>query len=162
MLSVRLAASPRRKCTQRAKPNSLTTTSTSNPAGTSQRSRSSRRLKWSRVSGALLGAAGAGAAGNSRFCIRLFNPNRTQPTRYNNHHILVIFVLFSGILVVMLLALIHSPLVGPLTWTRVAAVLAARGAAVALPELRDDPASALPFWQQHAESVAQALAGSAE
>ncbi len=62
----------------------------------------------------------------------------------------------------MLLALIHSPLVGPLTWTPVAAVLSARGVAVVLPELRDDPASPLPFWQQHAESVAQALAGSAE
>lgn len=57
----------------------------------------------------------------------------------------------------MLLALVHSPLLGPLTWTRVAAVLKARGVPVALPELRDDPASSLPFWQQHAESAAQDL-----
>ncbi len=62
----------------------------------------------------------------------------------------------------MLLALIHSPLVGPFTWTRVAAVLSARGVPVILPEVRDDPASSLPFWQQHAQSVARALAGSAE
>jgi hypothetical protein len=62
----------------------------------------------------------------------------------------------------MLLALIHSPLVGPLTWTRVAAVLSARGVPVLLPELRDDPASPQPFWQQQAESAARALAGSGE
>ena len=61
----------------------------------------------------------------------------------------------------MLLALIHSPLVGPLTWTRVAAVLSARGVPVLLPELRDEPASRRPFWQQQAESAAQALAGPA-
>ena len=61
----------------------------------------------------------------------------------------------------MLLALIHSPLVGPLTWTRVAAVLSDRGVPVLLPELRDDPASRRPFWQQQAESAAQALAARA-
>lgn len=59
---------------------------------------------------------------------------------------------------VILLALVHSPLVGPLTWTRVAAVLKARGVPVALPELRDDPDSRLPMWQQHAASAAQDLA----
>src|SRR6202158_2131791 len=63
---------------------------------------------------------------------------------------------------IMLLALIPSPLVGPLTWTRVAAVLSARGVPVCLPELRDNPASPQPFWRQHAESVARTLAGSAE
>jgi len=57
----------------------------------------------------------------------------------------------------MLLELVHSPLVGPLTWTRVAAGLRARVVRVALPELRDDPASRLPIWQQHAESAAQEL-----
>src|SRR5258708_3216972 len=62
----------------------------------------------------------------------------------------------------MLLALIHSPLVGPFTWTRVAAVLSARAVPVILPEVPDDPATSLPFWQQHAKSVARALAGSAE
>jgi len=61
----------------------------------------------------------------------------------------------------MLLALIHSPLLGPLTWKRTAAVLSARGVSVLQPELRDEPASRLPFWQQQAESAAQALNGSA-
>jgi hypothetical protein len=55
------------------------------------------------------------------------------------------------------LALIHSPLVGPLTWTRTAAALSARGVPVLLPELRDEPAGSLPFWQRHAQSVAQEL-----
>jgi len=59
----------------------------------------------------------------------------------------------------MLLALIHSPLVGSLTWTRVAALLAARGVSAWLPELHDDPADPRPFWQQQAESAALALAG---
>ena len=62
----------------------------------------------------------------------------------------------------MLLALIHSPLVGPLTWTRVAEALLARGANVVLLELRDDPASRQPFWQQQAASAAQALAAADE
>src|SRR5260370_38349870 len=61
----------------------------------------------------------------------------------------------------MLLALIHSPLMGLLTWTRTAAVLSARGLPVLLPELRDEPASRRPFWQQQAESAAQALMGAA-
>jgi pimeloyl-ACP methyl ester carboxylesterase len=60
----------------------------------------------------------------------------------------------------MLLALIHSPLLGPLTWTRTAAVLSARGISALLPELRDEPASRRPFWQQQAESAAQTLNGS--
>jgi pimeloyl-ACP methyl ester carboxylesterase len=57
----------------------------------------------------------------------------------------------------MLLALVHSPLVGPLTWTRLAAVLGARGLPVVLPELRDDPADPRPFWQQHAAAAAADL-----
>lgn len=57
----------------------------------------------------------------------------------------------------MLLALIHSPLVGSLTWTRLAAALGERGVPVVLPDLRDNPASQRPFWRQHAESAAQEL-----
>jgi hypothetical protein len=57
----------------------------------------------------------------------------------------------------MRLALIHSPLMGPLTWTRVAGAVAARGVPVAVPELRDDLAGRQPFWQQQAESAARAL-----
>jgi len=56
-----------------------------------------------------------------------------------------------------LLALIHSPLMGPLTWTRLAAVLGARGVAAVLPELRDDPADRRPFWQQQAAAAAADL-----
>jgi hypothetical protein len=57
----------------------------------------------------------------------------------------------------MTLALIHSPLVGQLTWNSTAAALAQRGCPAVVPELRDDPSRALPFWQQHAESAAAAL-----
>ena len=56
-----------------------------------------------------------------------------------------------------MLALIHSPLVGPLTWTRLAAVLGARGVPALLPELRDNAADRRPFWQQHAEAAAADL-----
>lgn len=53
--------------------------------------------------------------------------------------------------------LIHSPLVGGLTWTLVAQELSARGYPVAVPHLADQATSPLPLWQQQAESVAQAL-----
>jgi len=49
-------------------------------------------------------------------------------------------------------------LMGPLTWTQVAEALRTRSVTVCLPELRDDPASSRPFWQQQAESAARALA----
>jgi hypothetical protein len=54
--------------------------------------------------------------------------------------------------------LVHSPLVGPLTWSRVAVTLRSLGLVVVVPTLQDDPASPAPFWQQHADSVAQAVA----
>ena len=54
--------------------------------------------------------------------------------------------------------LIHSPLVGPLTWTLVADQLRQRGLAVLVPTLTDSPDSEEPFWKQHADSVSQALA----
>src|SRR5712691_9990949 len=57
----------------------------------------------------------------------------------------------------MTLALIHSPLVGPLTWNLTAAALAEHGCPALAPELLDQPGRALPFWQQHAESAAAAL-----
>lgn len=53
--------------------------------------------------------------------------------------------------------LIHSPLVGPLTWTRVADEMRARGLAVLVPTLEDAPLSKDPFWKQHAESIAGAI-----
>ena len=54
--------------------------------------------------------------------------------------------------------LIHSPLVGRLTWTLVADEMQRRGLDVIVPLLKDSPGSKEPFWKQHAESVSQALA----
>jgi hypothetical protein len=53
--------------------------------------------------------------------------------------------------------LIHSPLVGPLTWSRVAVEMQARGQAVLVPTLEDALSSKEPFWKQHAESVGRSL-----
>ena len=53
--------------------------------------------------------------------------------------------------------LIHSPLVGGLTWTLVSDQLRQLGQRVVVPILSDSTASREPFWKQHAESVAQAL-----
>ncbi len=54
--------------------------------------------------------------------------------------------------------LIHSPLVGPLTWSLVAENLRRRGSEVVVPVLRDDDGSGVPYWRQHVASVAQAVA----
>jgi hypothetical protein len=54
--------------------------------------------------------------------------------------------------------LIHSPLVGPLTWSRVANEMRQRGLSVLVPSLEDVPDSNEPFWKQHAESVSRAIA----
>ena len=51
--------------------------------------------------------------------------------------------------------LIHSPLVGPSTWTQVAEEMQARGLAVLVPKLQDSSLSTDLFWRQHAESVAR-------
>lgn len=56
------------------------------------------------------------------------------------------------------LILIHSPLVGPLTWILVADQIRQRGLDVLVPRLKDSPDSKVPYWKQHAESVSQALA----
>jgi hypothetical protein len=53
--------------------------------------------------------------------------------------------------------LIHSPLVGPLTWSLVATEMRQRGLNVFVPTLRDSPGVNEPFWKQHLESVLQAL-----
>jgi hypothetical protein len=53
--------------------------------------------------------------------------------------------------------LIHSPLVGPMTWSLVAADVQARGLKVLVPTLEDFPSSSTPFWKQHAGAVAQFL-----
>ena len=54
--------------------------------------------------------------------------------------------------------LIHSPLVGGLTWTLVADQMRHMGLDVVIPLLLDSPDSPEPSWKQHAESVSQALA----
>lgn len=54
--------------------------------------------------------------------------------------------------------LIHSPLVGPLTWTLVADQMRQRGVETVVPILKDTTDSEEPFWKQHAESVSAALA----
>ena len=53
--------------------------------------------------------------------------------------------------------LIHSPLVGPLTWKLVAEEMRQRDLDAVVPTLEDSPASKEPFWKQHAASVSQAL-----
>jgi len=53
--------------------------------------------------------------------------------------------------------LIHSPLVGPLTWSRVAEEMRGRGLEVAVPTLEDLPDSKEPFSMQHTKSVSLSL-----
>ncbi|HZC13754.1 MAG TPA: hypothetical protein VE270_07020, partial [Thermoleophilaceae bacterium] len=48
--------------------------------------------------------------------------------------------------------LVHSPLVGPFTWSLVADDLRTRGVSVALPTLPE--ARRAPYWPLHAEAVA--------
>jgi hypothetical protein len=52
--------------------------------------------------------------------------------------------------------LVHSPLVGPFTWSLVADELGARGVSVAVPTLPEDHLA--PYWRRHVESVAAQVA----
>jgi len=54
--------------------------------------------------------------------------------------------------------LIHSPLVGPYTWSLTADVLRVRGYPCLVPQLADSDAARLPYWKQHVDSVVHALA----
>src|SRR5216683_743473 len=56
-----------------------------------------------------------------------------------------------------LMVLVHSPLVGPFTWSLVAQQLQADGFDVLVPVLTDSGETPPPYWQQHAVSVQQAL-----
>ena len=58
-----------------------------------------------------------------------------------------------------MLVLIHSPLVGPLTWSLVADEMRQRSLDVLVPNLEDSPDSNEPFWKQHAESVSRFFKG---
>jgi hypothetical protein len=53
--------------------------------------------------------------------------------------------------------LVHSPLVGPLTWSLVAEELRRRGHEALVPALADREGAGVPYWDQHARSVAEAL-----
>src|SRR5437868_5068944 len=57
----------------------------------------------------------------------------------------------------MVFALLHSPLVGPFTWSLVAEHLRQRGVETAVPALDDVEGSPVPYWQQHAGAVARGL-----
>lgn len=53
--------------------------------------------------------------------------------------------------------LIHSPLVSTFTWSRVADEMRRRATPVLAPPLGETGEADIPLWQQHAESVADAL-----
>jgi hypothetical protein len=53
--------------------------------------------------------------------------------------------------------LIHSPLVGPLTWQLIHYEMGKRGIETIVPTLTDHPNSTKPYWQQHAESFSKSL-----
>lgn len=55
--------------------------------------------------------------------------------------------------------LVHSPLVGPLTWRLVQEEMERRGVEAAVPSLNDVNDVEQPFWRQHAASFADGLAG---
>src|SRR5438874_2200076 len=57
-----------------------------------------------------------------------------------------------------LVVLVHSPLVGPFTWSLVARYLQSAGLDALVPALTDRGETPPPYWQQHAESVQRALA----
>jgi len=54
--------------------------------------------------------------------------------------------------------LIHSPLVGPITWSLVADALRERAIEGVTPTLHDADGTGAPYWEQHAEAVARAVA----
>src|SRR6266568_9323205 len=56
-----------------------------------------------------------------------------------------------------LVVLVHSPLVGPFSWSLVAQHLQAAGFDVLVPTLSDSGETPPPYWQQHAASVQRAL-----
>ena len=53
--------------------------------------------------------------------------------------------------------LIHSPLVGPLTWSLVAVQLQQRGIPALVPALRDSEREGPPYWLQHAQAIARSI-----
>jgi hypothetical protein len=56
-----------------------------------------------------------------------------------------------------LFVLVHSPLVGPLTWRLVASELRRRDEEILIPTLADSRPTGEPFWRAHVRSVSEAL-----
>jgi pimeloyl-ACP methyl ester carboxylesterase len=54
--------------------------------------------------------------------------------------------------------LVHSPLVGSLTWVSVGNELRERGHLAVIPALASPPGLTTPYWRRHAEQVAEATA----
>jgi hypothetical protein len=55
------------------------------------------------------------------------------------------------------LVLVHSPLVGPFTWALVAQELERRHMKAVVPSLLSAPDSTIPYWMQHAHTVANSF-----
>lgn len=53
-----------------------------------------------------------------------------------------------------IIVLVHSPLVGPLSWTPLEAELQRRGVEAIVPVLADDEAAGMPYWRH---AVADAI-----
>ncbi len=53
--------------------------------------------------------------------------------------------------------LIHSPLVGPLTWALVANELHQKGFAALVPSLGEAEEASPPYWEQHVNAVISAM-----
>lgn len=56
-----------------------------------------------------------------------------------------------------LIVLVPSPFVGPFAWEAVAAALREQGRKVVVPDLVSSATSVMPYWEQHAQAVCQAL-----
>jgi hypothetical protein len=57
----------------------------------------------------------------------------------------------------LLVVLVHSPLVGPLTWQPVAGLLGREGVEVVVPTLDNDADPGVPLYLHHAERVRRAV-----
>src|SRR5205807_2286675 len=62
----------------------------------------------------------------------------------------------------VILALVHSPLTGPLVCDPAQAELARRGVRATIPEVADHPSGTGAYFEQHARSVARSLRGVCE
>jgi hypothetical protein len=62
----------------------------------------------------------------------------------------------------MTLALVHSPLTGPLVWNPVSEELARHRVGAIVADVADHPSGTGPFWEQEASSAARSLRGVGE